>query len=146
MVSFLPLATKVSHSVCWHARLQIQVCTQLSPILLLCLLSYLFRRRSLDHSNIIEGRKRDSLGSVLFWEEKVRYTCNSFLNDSIFFLTHLFSSAGFLFQLTSIVSGGSGSVDRHASRFRRNAPTIVPIVQPSLGGTRRAANASVLQR
>ena len=46
----------------------------------------------------------------------MRYTCNSFLHDSIFFLTHPFSSTDFCFQLISIMSGGSEAADRCAGR------------------------------
>ena len=41
---------------------------------------------------------------------------NLFFHDSIFFLTHLFSSTDIPFQLTSYMSSGSGAADRRAGR------------------------------
>ena len=59
---------------------------------------------------------QDSSRSTCSLQEKVKYTCNSFLHNSIFFLTHPFSSTDFCFQLISIMSGGSEAADRCAGR------------------------------
>ena len=51
----------------WHARSHFYCAPDSHPCFLLYSSSRLFRRRSLDHTNKIEGGDRDSLCYVSFW-------------------------------------------------------------------------------
>ena len=113
LLSFRPQASKAWR---WHARSYFYRAFYSHPHILLYLSSCLFRRRSLDHSNIIEGGKSSLFCSVSFWAQIGEMKFNLFFHDSIFFLTHLFSSTDIPFQLTSYMSSGSGAADRRASR------------------------------
>ena len=110
------VSSQVSKAWRWHARSHFYCAFNSHPHILLYLSSCLFRRRSLDHSNIIEGGKSSLFCSVLFWEQTGEMKFNLFFHDSIFFLTHLFFSTDIPFQLTSDMSSGSGAAVRCAGR------------------------------
>ena len=103
------LAIKVSQSGRWHARSHFY--HYHAPYSLTYFLLYssscLFQHRRLDHSNIIEGE-----GAGIHWvlyrfgHEQVRWTCNLFLGDSIFFSLKFFFH-WFSFRLTFGRSAGS---------------------------------------
>ena len=53
--------------------------------------------------------------------------CNLLLRDSIFCVTRLFSSAGFLFHATSIMSSGSGAADHRAGQSPGDGGAAEPV-------------------
>ena len=105
-----------------------QFCTQLSPLLFTALVLLLVCASQHNHSSKIKEGKRDSFGSVLIWTGKGEmYVKFAFARLNIF-LTHPFSSADFLFQMTSIMSSGSGVADRRAGQPSGDGGAAEPVL------------------